>query len=427
MVSSMPSSSRVILRPVNEHKLQKKEKSIILLASISKTQRSGSGRSQRTAKTEISKPKLMRNQKKPSVFFLGPGGIATSKLHPGGIATSTLHRCLMVSRELETRGYECKCFSVPPHVFSRVPDLLSYVDCWRTIVREYPNFLVLHRNSNFVDFYAIKRIKKSHPGIRIIFDYDDALFHVPLPGRIAAYSHLNQILSMSDGVTAGSHYLKEFARKLNKNVTLLPSPVDMELFNPSVRRTSNSSTTIIGWLGGGVRGQLPYLKILKDPLNALAQKYDIKLRIVSALSKAVRAEFTNQRFDVDFGLDHWAPIEEIPELISDFDIAVMPLIDDKWSRGKCAMKLLEYMSMKLATVSSAVGENRYAIDHGRNGFLASSPQEWTNHIGRLIVDPDLRKELGENGYQTVKERYSLQAVVDTLEQVIKKTYDTEPT
>ena len=91
------------------------------------------------------------------------------------------------------------------------------------------------------------------------------------------------------------------------------------------------------------------------------------------------------------------------------------------------MKLLEYMSMKLATVSSAVGENRYVIDHGCNGFLASSPEEWMDDIGRLIEDLDLRKELGENGYKTVKERYSLQAVVDTLEQVIKELYDTEPT
>jgi len=357
----------------------------------------------------------MRNQKKLSISFLGPAN-----------ATSTLHRCLMISRELDSRGYESKCFSVPS-IFSGVPEVLSHIDYWRIIVRQHPNFLILHRSSNFVDFNAIKRIKKLHPEIRIIFDYDDALFHVRLPGRIVAYSHLNQILSICDGVTAGSHYLEEFARKLNKNVTLLPSPVDMELFSPTIRRSSNSSTTTIGWLGGGVRGQLPYLRILKEPLNALAQKYDIKLRIVSALSKAVRAEFTNQRFDVDFGLDHWAPIQEIPEQISDFDIGVMPLTDDKWSRGKCAMKLLEYMSMKLATVSSAVGENRYVIDHGRNGFLASSSQEWTEHIGSLVVDPDLRKELGENGYKTVKERYSLQVVVDTLEQVIKKTYDTQPT
>jgi len=91
------------------------------------------------------------------------------------------------------------------------------------------------------------------------------------------------------------------------------------------------------------------------------------------------------------------------------------------------MKLLKYMSMKLAVVISAVGENRYIIDNGCNGSLTSSPGECTDDVEILIVDLICERSLGENGYKTVKERYSLQAVVDTLEQVIEELYDTEPT
>jgi glycosyltransferase involved in cell wall biosynthesis len=305
------------------------------------------------------------------------------------------------------------------------PNLLNHLESWKLVVDARPDVLVLHRSSNPVDHEMIKKIKKL--GTKVIFDYDDAVFEMKLLGRMTSYSHLRKIMSMSNAVTAGSHYLSEFASKLNENVTLLPSAVDTALFTPSARRVNHGAVITIGWLGAGTPYQLPYLKILIDPLNSLARKYDFKLKIVSALSREVRAEFTDQQFEVDFGLDHWVPLEQIPELIADFDIGVMPLTDDPWSRGKCAMKLLEYMSMKLPTVSSAVGENRHVIDHGCNGFLASSPREWTDDIGRLIVDPDLRKELGENGYKTVKERYSLQAVVDTLEQVIKELYDTEST
>lgn len=301
--------------------------------------------------------------------------------------------------------------------------MLNHLENWKLVVDARPDVLVLLRSSNPVDHEMIKKIKKL--GTKVIFDYDDAVFELKLLGKMASYSHLNRIMSMSNAVTAGSHYLSEFASKSNENVTLLPSAVDMELFTPSAGRANDDARIVIGWLGSGLRSQLPYLKILKDPLNKLARKYDFKLKIVSALSKRIRREFTNQQFEVDFGLDYWVPIEQIPKLIADFDIGVMPLTDDPWSRGKCAMKLLEYMSMKLPTVSSAVGENRYVIDHGCNGFLASSPQEWMNDIGSLIADPDLRKELGENGYETVKERYSLHAVVDTLEQVIKGLYDTE--
>jgi len=355
----------------------------------------------------------MASRKALSVFFLAVGH-----------TSSYVIRCLAVSQELSRRGYESKCAQ------SRVlplgaPNLLTHLERWRRVVDARPDVLVLHRSSNPVDHEMIKKIKKK--GTKVIFDYDDALFELKLLGRTASYSHLKKILSMSDAVTAGGHYLSEFASKLNENVTLLPSAVDMTLFKPSVRPKKQRAGITIGWLGAGTRYHLSYLKILKDPLNTLARQYDFKLRLVSALSKAVRAEFSDQPFEVDFGLDHWVPIEQIPELIADFDIGVMPLTDDPWSRGKCAMKLLEYMSMKLATVSSAVGENNYVIDHGCNGFLASSPQEWVDDIGRLIEDTDVRKELGENGYETVKERYSLQAVVDTLEQVIKELYDTKPT
>ena len=357
----------------------------------------------------------MRNRKEPSVFFLTVGSQSSS---------SYVVRCLAVSRELTRRGYESKCVrsAVLP---LGAPNLLNHLESWKLVVDARPDVLVLHRSSNPVEHEMIKKIKKT--GTKVIFDYDDAVFELKLLGRMASYSHLGKIMSMSNAVTAGSHYLSEFASKLNQNVTLLPSAVDMALFNPSVKSVNHGAGITIGWLGAGTRYQLPYLKILKNPLNRLARKYDFKLKIVSALSKSIRAEFTDQQFEVDFGLDHWVPIEQILELIADFDIGVMPLTDDPWSRGKCAMKLLEYMSMKLATVSSAVGENRYVIDHGCNGFLASSPEEWMDDIGRLIEDLDLRKELGENGYKTVKERYSLQAVVDTLEQVIKELYDTEPT
>jgi glycosyltransferase involved in cell wall biosynthesis len=201
----------------------------------------------------------------------------------------------------------------------------------------------------------------------------------------------------------------------------------MALFNPSVRRVNDGDSITIGWLGAGTKYQLRYLKILKEPLDVLAQKYDFRLKIVSALSKQVRKEFTNHRFDVDFGLDHWVPIEETPGLVADFDIGVMPLTDDKWSRGKCAMKLLEYMAMKLPTVSSAVGENKYVVDHGHNGFLATGPDEWADLIEKLFVDPNLREDLGEGGYETVRYRYSLQPVVDTLEHVIEELDDTEST
>ena len=81
-------------------------------------------------------------------------------------------------------------------------------------------------------------------------------------------------------------------------------------------------------------------------------------------------------------------------MISDFDIGVMPLLDEPYAQGKCAMKALEYMSMGIPVVASPVGENVFAIKHGYNGFLAPSSEEWQECLEKLIIDVSFRRENG---------------------------------
>jgi glycosyltransferase involved in cell wall biosynthesis len=331
-------------------------------------------------------------------------------------------RCRAVSQELAHRGYETKCVQSNPFLYG-MPNPLAQINLWKKTLAVCPDILILHRSSGFVDYEMIKKIKKEGLKTKVIFDYDDALFAESGLQAFLLHSHLKKVLSMSNAVTAGSHYLREYASELNEKVILLPSAVDTELFNPKIRSVNESDVVTLGWLGGGSRWALPHLRILRDPLNALARKYDFRFKMVSALSSAVRKEFTHTEFEVDFGLDHWAPIEQVPALISDFDIGLMPLRDDEWSRGKCAMKLLNYMSIGLPVVASAVGENKYVISQGLDGYLVSSPEAWVERIEGLIVEPQLRKYLGENGHNKVKQAYSLPVVVDQLEHDIAELAD----
>src|SRR6185295_16732570 len=58
-------------------------------------------------------------------------------------------------------------------------------------------------------------------------------------------------------------------------------------------------------------------------------------------------------------------------------VGIMPLPDDAWTRGKCALKILQYFAASLPVVCSPVGANLDVVEHGGNGYFAHGDDEWT--------------------------------------------------
>jgi glycosyltransferase involved in cell wall biosynthesis len=102
----------------------------------------------------------------------------------------------------------------------------------------------------------------------------------------------------------------------------------------------------------------------------------------------------------------WKLEDENEDLIS-FDIGLMPLHDDLWSRGKCGLKIVQYLSVGLPVVCTPVGMNSDIIKEGENGFWATTHQEWVDRLSTLIQNPDLRYAMGLKGIETVDQGYSL--------------------
>jgi glycosyltransferase involved in cell wall biosynthesis len=237
-------------------------------------------------------------------------------------------------------------------------------------------------------------------GIPYVVDYDDAIFHrydrhaSPVIRKILG-DKIDRVMRHSKAVIAGSEYLAERATKAGAaRVALIPTSIDLNRYpqNP----TEPNDIFTIGWIGSPTTAQ--YLRNLNAVLSAIARNHPVRIKVVGAEAAHLRLP------DVDIEYRDWSEQTEVDE-IRRFDIGIMPLSDTPWERGKCGYKLIQYMGCHKSVVASPVGANLRIVEHGVNGFLASTESEWKAALLELLHNPDLRIRLGQAGRATVKREY----------------------
>jgi glycosyltransferase involved in cell wall biosynthesis len=126
--------------------------------------------------------------------------------------------------------------------------------------------------------------------------------------------------------------------------------------------------------------------------------------------------------EVDYGLKSWVPLPEFAKLMSDFDIMVAPLQKTWWYKGKSILRVGIGMALGIPVVASAVGEQKYVIKHGINGYLAKHEEDWYNYLKILIEDESLRESMGREGRRTAENLFSLDACGRKLFNIINTLF-----
>jgi glycosyltransferase involved in cell wall biosynthesis len=277
----------------------------------------------------------------------------------------------------------------------------------------------------------VRRLSESN--VPVVFDVDDALHYIrqtqyhtaidphSLSDRIRnAYRaavrgnkfyssrkrHLDRILRLADLVIVGNDWLFNELRLDTTRGIVIPTSVWVDGTDCRVHR--RRTPTAIGWIG--VKDSLVYLRQLESVFRELHQKYRerVELRIVS--SRAIQTPLPTI-------FDRWS-LETEAEAVMRFDVGIMPLSDDPYSRGKCALKAVFCMSRGIPVVASPVGANSALIRHGENGLLASTPSEWVSNLSALIDDPQLRGRLGLQARKTIASHYSAAEVARMLPRLL---------
>lgn len=239
---------------------------------------------------------------------------------------------------------------------------------------------------------------------KIIYDFDDAIW---LPNyseantsfqRLKYYSKVNGIMKWASKISAGNQYLVEYALKFNSNVLVNPTTIDTENYhNPTLYSFNiTSSIPVIGWTGTHTTAK--YLDFLIPIIEKLSLDFEFEFCVIS--NEIPQAKVKNIHFV------KWKKESEIQDLLR-FDIGVMPLTDDKWAKGKCGFKALQYMALGIPAIASPVGINNSIIDHGKNGFLCSTENQWCESLRYLLENPSETKKMHDAARQKIIQSYSV--------------------
>lgn len=249
-------------------------------------------------------------------------------------------------------------------------------------------------------------------GKPIVFELDDLLFALPEhhPDRMQGY-YAEALLPMldvviqADAVTVSTSPLADYLRPFNSRVFVLPNALDETIWTMRSPKAHRDGPLVIGYMGSPTHA--PDLQMLLPVLLNLTQRYgeQIAFRFIGIEPPLALAEAAQVS---------WSPVRTLDyaQFASEFateavDIAISPLEDNAFNRAKSGIKFLEYTTLGIPGVYSALPPYTNIIINGQDGFLAAAPDVWEMHLSALIDDPDLRLRMAQAAQQTVVGRHLL--------------------
>lgn len=268
--------------------------------------------------------------------------------------------------------------------------------------RQHRRHLLLHRQASpfsrgGIEAALLRSAQHS------VYDFDDALQWQQNVGAghwlFSKAATCRAAVATADRVVAGNEVLADWATGYARDVIVIPTCVRPEDY---LVKTSYElpDAPRIGWLGSP--STEVYLQFIAAPLLEVNRRTGARLTIISAGTQPLGAlDSISDRVE-------WTPTG-FAAALSATDLAVAPLEDVPWARGKCAYKLLQYAATGLPAVASPVGANRQAAERV-NASTAESDSDWVEAVVELLdVSAQARAARGTAARQAVATHYSFAA------------------
>lgn len=283
---------------------------------------------------------------------------------------------------------------------------------------------------------------------------------------------LIKCMKLADMVTVPTPILAAEVKNINPNVVVLPNALDSKEEQFKSKPTPSDKLRI-GWLGGS--SHIKDIELLKGFGN-LGEDYKDKIQMVlcgfdtrgsvrelneqkQVVERPMKATETVWFLYELFFTDSYRALADYPDYIKFlinykedsnfddskmpykrvwtksinqygrnynlFDVSLAPLKENKFNLFKSQLKVIEAGFHKKALIAQNYGP--YTIDlvnailpggginpNGNCLLVENSKnhKQWLQHAKRLVDNPDLVKMLGENLYNTVKDKYDITNVTN---------------
>jgi glycosyltransferase involved in cell wall biosynthesis len=344
---------------------------------------------------------------------------------PGGLSPSMRVRAVIPSRRLRQYGIEvakAPLFTVGEYATFQGGSIATRA---RLTLRARRRLFTLGANDRATVAWIVRRAdmlpstgleKHLARNRKLIYDIDDAIWFdkVDAGGHRLAFLKGSRrkakwLAAHADHVIAGNEILASWLSRYGAQLTVIPSLVDTE--SVPVRRHLAGSTLVLGWIGSATTA--PYLVRVAAALERAARELrDIRLVLHVVGGKAPRLR------GVRCIEEPWNEGTE-REALRSIDIGLMPLPDNRWTRGKCAYKAVQYMASGIPVIADDVGVTRSVVQDC--GIVPSNNGAWVEGIVTLARDHELRGGLGAKGRSRAVREFSVEAWAPQLAQILSES------
>lgn len=289
------------------------------------------------------------------------------------------------------------------------------------------DFLFMHRPCLPQHVATMQRAQDL--GVKVIVDYDDWLWDIPIDNATyATYAHneirnnLDFILRNADIVTTSTRQLRTLLnsiRKRDDDIILAPNALPIEWFDrwrEVYAKPKKDETINICWRGS--QHHQKDLLHMRDAIVSINNKFDgIKFKFIGWLPWFILNEVPNVFHAVLENPDKndWEnrPSTEVTLYFKNVidtspDIVIVPLFDSMFNRAKSSIAWQESMWAGAKTVVAPDWEEWK--QPGVLNYKSNDGASFEEVLSQAIVDHKNKKEFDDSGYEKIRKVYSLSKV-----------------